>query len=646
MPDLELTLPDGSKKKIPAGTKAREVVEQIGARLAQAALAVKLDDAIVELERPLDKSGNFRVLTWNDLEGKQALWHTAAHVLAEAVTALYPTAQPTIGPPLDEGFYYDFDVEKPFSEDDLAKIEKRMNEIIAQNRTIVRHEVKKEEALEKFKSNPYKQELIHEFTGAGKTLSIYSQGAFYDLCRGGHVEQTGRIKALKLLKTSSAYWRADQSKASLQRIYGIAFPEKKMLDEYLTLKEEAEKNSHLLLGKEMDLFTISPLIGKGLPLWTPKGTYIRQKLEEFMREEQFKQGYLPIITPHIARVSLYETSGHYPHYKESMYAPIEIENENYILKPMNCPFHIQVYASRRRSYRDLPLRFAEFGTVYRFEKSGELTGLLRVRGFTQDDAHLFVTPDQIQAEFGNIYDLVIKVLNTFGMNRFRVRLGLRDPKSDKYIGSAESWDRAESDIEKVLIDKNVEYFKAVGEAAFYGPKTDILVKDSLNREWQLGTIQLDNNLPERFNLAYIGSDDQPHRPVMIHRAPFGSMERFTAVLIEHYKGIFPPWLAPTPVRIMPLSDPHYPYAQKIKQQLMDARIPCDIDHSNNTLSYRIREAQLERIPIMIVVGKREEDEQTVTIRLRDGTQKPGYPLAQFLAKTVSFMQNRSAKTDY
>lgn len=643
---ITLRFPDGSKESFSKGITGKEVAQKIGARLAKDALAVQLNGATLELDRPIEEDGDFRVLTWNDLPGKQSLWHTGSHVLAEAVTALFPNAKPSLGPPIEDGFYYDFDVEKPFSEEDLQKIENKMKEIVKRNEHLKRHEVSKKEAIEKFKNNPYKVEMINEYTQEGQTLSIYSQGKFFDLCRGGHVSETGKLKAIKVLKSGGSYWRGDEKNKMLQRVYAIAFPEEKMLAEWVKLREEAEKNSHLVLGKELDLFLISPDVGKGLPLWTPKGAHIRYQLEEFMREEQFFRGYQMVVTPHIGRKHLYEISGHYPHYKETMYAPVDIEGEEYLLKPMNCPFHIQIFAAQRRSYRELPMRLAEFGTVYRFEKSGEVTGLIRVRGFTQDDAHLFVTPEQLKEEFWGIFDLTLKVLNTVGLTNFRVRLGTRDETSDKYIGSLEVWKKAEQVIEAVLKEKKIPYSVEKGEAAFYGPKADIIVKDFLGRDWQLGTVQVDYNLPERFNLNYIGADDKPHRPIMIHRAPFGSLERFTAILIEHFKGAFPLWLAPVPIVIMPLADRHNAYARQIKQKLIELRIRCEVDDSNNTLSYKVRAAQLQMVPVMLAVGDREEKEKTVTIRLRNGKQTPNYKLDSFLKKTGEIVQARQLDFSY
>ncbi|MBU0635488.1 threonine--tRNA ligase, partial [Candidatus Micrarchaeota archaeon] len=533
-----------------------------------------------------------------------------------------------------------------FTEEDLKKIEKKMEEIILKNRKLVRHEITKKEALQKFEKNIYKKELIEEFAGEGEKLSFYSQGNFFDLCKGGHVSETGKIKAFKLLKSGGAYWRGSEKNKMLQRIYGIAFPEKKLLDAFLKQKEEAEKNSHIKLGKELDLFLISSRVGKGLPLWTPKGAFVRNKLETFMREEQFSRGYEMVVTPHLGLKKLYEVSGHYPYYKETMYSPVKIEDEEYILKPMNCPFHIEIFASKRRSYRELPVRFAEFGTVYRFEKSGELSGLLRVRGFTQDDAHLFVTPEQLRSEFGGICDIILKILNVFELGNFRVRLGTRDTESKKYVGSIESWKKAEQEIEAVLKEKKIPYSLEQGEAAFYGPKADIIVKDALGREWQLGTIQVDYNLPERFDLSYIGKDDKPHRPIMIHRAPFGSLERFMAILIEHYKGAFPPWLSPNPVRILTLADRHLDYAQKIKKELESLWIRSEIDDSNNTLSYKVRQAELEKVPIMLAVGDREQENKTVTIRLKTGKQFPGYDLKKFLQKTKEIIDKRESHFSY
>ncbi len=643
---IELVFPDGSKEKFKPGITGLDIAKKIGARLAKDALAVQLNGQTLELDRAIEEDGDFRILTWNDLPGKQALWHTGSHVLAEAVQSLFPNAKPTLGPPIEDGFYYDFDVEKPFSEEDLQKIEKKMKEIVKRNEHLKRHEVPKKEAIEKFKNNPYKVEMINEYAQEGQTLSIYSQGKFFDLCRGGHVSETGKLKGIKVLKSGGSYWRGNEKNASLQRIYAIAFPEEKLLAEWLKLREEAEKNSHLVLGKELDLFLISPDVGKGLPLWTPKGAYVRGKLEEFLRDDQVIRGYQMVVTPPLARKRLYEISGHYPHYKDSMFAPIQIEDEEYLLKPMNCPFHIQIFASRRRSYRELPIRLGEFGTVYRYEKSGELMGLLRVRGLTQDDAHLFVTAEQLKEEFLGIFDIVLKILGTFGLPNYRVRIGTRDPASDKFIGAPEVWSKAEADIENALKEKKIPYEIEKGEAAFYGPKADIIVKDALGREWQLGTVQVDYNLPERFDLSYIGADDKPHRPVIIHRAPFGSLERFTAILIEHFKGAFPLWLSPTPIRIMPLSDRFNEYAFAVKKKLQEKRLFSEVDDSNNTLSYKVRQAQLEKVPVIVVIGEREQKEKTVTIRLRDGKQYPGYALDSFVQKTAEIVFNRLPQAQY
>lgn len=617
---ITLTFPDGSPHEFPTGTTGRLVAESIGKRLAQDALAAKLDDRIIELSLPIDKSGNFSVLTWKDLEGRQALWHTVAHLMAEAVTELYPGALPTMGPPQEEGVYYDFANVKPFNPEDLQRIEDKINELLKQKRDLVRHDVSVAEAKKLFAHNKFKIELINEFSGEGKNLSVYYQGKFFDLCKGGHVEHTECIAAVKVFKSSSAYWRANEKNESLQRVYAIGFPDKKMLNEWVKQKEDAEKRSHIKLGRELDLFLSSPLVGPGLPLFPPQGTIIREQLCIFLREKQLEAGYLPVITPHIAKVDLFKASGHYPYYKDSMFPPIQSTDGEYLLKPMNCPFHIQIYASQKRSYRELPLRLTEFGTVYRYEKTGELQGLTRVRMITQDDAHLFCAPEQVQEEIEKVIDLVFFIFKTLDFKDYRARFGVRDD-SPKYVGSEENWKNAESNIETVLKKKGLAFTKEKGEAAFYGPKIDFVVKDVLGREWQLGTVQVDYNLPERFNLEYIGSDGAAHRPVMIHRAPFGSLERFMGILIEHFAGRFPPWLAVTQIALLPLSDQYNAHCQTLAKKWQSAGYRVKVDESQNTLSYKIRNAQLEQVPFMLVVGEKEMKDQTVTLRTLDGKQQ-------------------------
>lgn len=617
---ITLTFPDGSNHEFPTGTTGRQVAESIGKRLAQDALAAKLGERIIELSLPLSESGNFSILTWKDLEGKQALWHTVAHLMAEAVTELYPGALPTIGPPQNEGVYYDFAGVKPFNPEDLEKIENKINELLKEKRELVRKEVSVSDAKKLFVHNKFKIELINEFSSEGKNLSVYYQGKFFDLCKGGHVEHTEKIAAVKVFKSSSAYWRADEKNESLQRVYAIGFPEKKLLDEWLKVREEAEKRSHIKLGRELGLFVSSPLVGPGLPLFTQQGTVIREQLSKFLREKQLEAGYLPVTTPHIAKVDLFKTSGHYPYYKDDMFAPMQTPDGDYILKPMNCPFHIQIYNSEKRSYRELPLRLTEFGTVYRYEKSGELQGLTRVRMITQDDAHLFCAPEQVREEIEKVIDLVFTIFKTLDFKDYRARFGVRDD-SPKYVGGEENWNKAQADIEAVLQKTGLVYSKGVGEAAFYGPKIDFLVKDVLGREWQLGTVQVDYNLPERFALEYIGSDGAAHRPVMIHRAPFGSLERFMGILIEHFAGRFPPWLAVTQIALLPLSDQFNDHCRALAKRWQLVGYRVKVDESQNTLSYKIRAAQLEQIPFMLVVGEKEIKDNSVTLRTLDGKQQ-------------------------
>lgn len=565
-------------------------------------------------------------------------WHSASHVLAAAVKELFPKTLFGIGPAVEEGFYYDFFAEKPFSPEDLQKIEKQANKIIAKDEPFERREVSKKEAEEIFKGNKFKLELISELDD-GK-ISIYANGSFTDLCKGPHVSKAKDIGVVKVLKSSAAYWKGDQSRESMQRIYGISFPSEKEAQEWLAARKEAENRSHIKLGKELNLFLMCGEVGGGLPIFTPHGTIIREELMKFLREEQVKRGYLPVFTPHITKSELYKISGHLEHYRESMFPAMRTaEGEEYYLKPMNCPHHIQIYESELRSYKDLPLRYTEFGTVYRYEKSGELTGLTRVRMITQDDAHLFCRPDQVKEEVLGIVELVLKIFKVLSFKDYSVRFGTRD-SSAKYVGTDEAWHSAEKDIEAALRQSGLKYYKAEGEAAFYGPKIDFVVKDVLGREWQLGTIQVDYNLPERFKLSYIGEDGKEHRPVMIHRAPFGALERFEGVLIEHFAGKFPAWLAPVQVKLIPVSDKFNDYAGKIAKEFKDAGLRVDLDLSNNTLSYKIRDAQLMKVPYAIVVGEKEQASGTVTVRDLSGKQsveKSG----EFLQKILKQVSERS-----
>ncbi len=555
-------------------------------------------------------------------EQNDKMWHTAAHVFASALTELYPNVKLAIGPPIEQGFHYDFDLDEQIDEEKLAKIEKKMKEILKKKEKMEQNFLTIGDALEAFKNNPYKIEMIQDLKKEGeKEISTFTTGKFFDMCKGPHLESTKDIGAIKLLKISAAYWKGNEKNKSLQRVYGIAFKTQKELDEWIEMRKKAEENSNVKLGKELDLYMISENVGKGLPIWCPNGTMLRMQLQDFLTKEQIKQGYSFMITPHIGKSELFAKSGHLKNYKEMMYAPIKIDEEEYYLKPMNCPFHIQYYAKNQRSYRDLPIRLSEMGTVYRYEKSGELSGLLRVRGFTQDDAHIFCTPEQVKQEFNSVFDLLVKVLSTLKINNFRVRVGTRDPTSDKYVGTPEQWERATKEIIEVLKERKLNFEVNPGDAAFYGPKADIIVKDALGREWQTGTIQLDYNLPERFELEYIGVDGQKHEPVMIHRAPFGSFERFTGIIIEHFGGAFPTWLSPEQVKIIPISEKFIEYAKKVQAQLMGAEVRVKLDDRNETLGYRIRDAQKEKVPYIVVVGAKEEETGKVAIRPREGEQQ-------------------------
>ncbi len=554
-------------------------------------------------------------MDWNKKEDHARFWHSSSHLLATAVKELFPGALTAIGPAIEEGFYYDFFVERPFTSADLEKIEKKMLEIATKKQKFEKKTVSKAEALKLFKDNKFKTELINELEE--KNVTLYSNGSFTDLCKGPHIENSGEIKAIKLLKTSAAYWRGDEKKQALQRIYGISFPKQEMLDEWLKMRELAEQRSHIKIGKEQELFLISEEVGSGLVLWAPKGFDLREQLILFLRKEQIKRGYKFVATPHIGKMGLYKKSGHWEHYNQMMYSPIKVEGEEYILKPTNCPHHIKIYEMKRHSYRDLPLRLAEFGTVYRYEKSGELNGLVRVRGFTQDDSHIFCTLEQLKSEFENVIDVVLYIFKVLGFSQYRARLGTRD-NSEKFMGTKENWERAQKDIEAAAKERKIPYEIAEGEAAFYGPKLDFLVKDALGREWQLGTIQVDYNLPERFDLYYIGADDKKSRPVMIHRAPFGSLERFIGILIEHFAGAFPLWLSPVQVKILTIADRHENYANELAKKMLEKEIRVEVDNRKETLPAKVRDAQLEKTNYILVVGDKEEKNNSVTVRTRKG----------------------------
>ena len=631
---ITLEFPDGTKKDFPAGTTARKIAEGIGPRLAKEALSAKLGDRIIELELPIMESGKFRILTWNDDEGKRSLWHTAAHVLAEAVLAIYPDTKPTIGPPIDEGFYYDFFVEKPFTPEELGKIEKKMMEIIKEKRKIEREEVDRKAALKKFEGNKFKQELIEEFAGSGKTISIYRQGKFYDLCRGGHVSDTGAVKAVKLLKVSGAYWRGDQKRESLQRIYGIAFPKESMLEEHVKMKEEAEKRSHLRIGKELGLFSMQAE-APGCVFFHDKGAVLWNELTKFAREQQSMRDYREVMTPIIMKKELWLKSGHWDHYKENMYFT-KIDNEDYAVKPMNCPGHILIYANERHSYRDLPIRMAEFGMVHRHELSGVLNGLLRVRKFTQDDSHIFCTPEQIEGEVKGLLEMAGEYYRAFGFE-YRIELSTRPEKA---MGAKEAWDKAEAALMGALKASGREYKINEGDGAFYGPKIDFHIKDALGRAWQLGTIQLDFQMPEKFGITYIGSDDKEKRPVMIHRAIFGSFERLIGILIEHYAGAFPVWLAPVQVKVISVSEKHAEYAKKIRAIFSGKGVRSELDISAETVGFKVRQAQMEKAPFIINVGEKEEQAGTIAVRDRSGKVEFGVKPEEFCAKILAMSRER------
>lgn len=568
--------------------------------------------------------------TMTDLE---TLRHSTAHLMAQAVCEIFPGTKLAIGPPVEDGFYYDVDPPQPITGDDLTRIEERMREIVERDLPIERIELPRIEALKLVRDlgQDYKVEIIEQIPDE-ETISFYRQGDFIDLCRGPHVERTGQIRHFKLLSIAGAYWRGDARNKMLTRLYGTAWFSEEDLQDYLQRMEEAKRRDHRKLGRELGIFLISSEVGSGLPLWLPKGAILRDTLETFLKKEQLRRGYLPVVTPHIGKLDLYKTSGHWYKYQESMFHPIQVESEEYMLKPMNCPHHIQIYKSETRSYRDLPLRLAEFGTVYRYEQSGELGGLTRVRGFTVDDSHIFVVPDQLEDEFKNVVELVLYVFERLGLEEYHARVGLRDPKSDKYVGSDEAWEQAQRAILQAVEHMGIQYTVAEGEAAFYGPKLDFLAKDCLGRMWQLGTVQVDYTLPERFDLEYIGPDGQPHRPVMIHRAPFGSLERLIGILIEHYAGAFPLWLAPVQVIVLPIADRHVPYAQQIRQQLEEHGFRVEVDARNEKTGFKVREAELQKIPYMLVVGDRDMQNNTVSVRKRSAGDQGATSLDAFIAR--------------
>ena len=615
---IQIKFPDDSTRSFKAGTTVLEVAKNISEGLARNVLSAKFNEQIVEASTPLFNDGQIQLFTWVDDQGKNAFWHSSAHILAQAILFLYPKAKLTIGPAIENGFYYDVDFEDhSITEKELVDIEKKFLEFARQNFEFKMRSATKEEALDFYRrdKNPYKIELIEDLEDG--TITFCDHADFTDLCRGGHIPHSGFIKAVKLLNVAGAYWRGDENNKQLTRIYGISFPKQKELNQYLELLEEAKKRDHRKLGKELELFTFSQKVGQGLPLWLPKGAELRGRLEDFLKAAQRKAGYEQVISPHIGNKELYITSGHYEKYGEDSFQPIETpaDGESFLLKPMNCPHHCEIYKARPWSYKELPIRYAEFGTVYRYEQSGELHGLTRVRGFTQDDAHIFCTPDQLDQEFKNVIDLVLYVFKSLGFENFQAQVSIRDTKKPKkYIGDPENWKKAEQAIINAAREKNLDFIIEEGEAAFYGPKLDFMVKDALGRKWQLGTIQVDYNLPERFELNYKGSDNELHRPIMIHRAPFGSLERFVAILLEHSGGNFPLWLSPTQVNLLIVSEKHEKYAQKVLNFLENNEIRASLDNRNETIGKKIREAEISKVPFMLILGEKETKMENVSVR--------------------------------
>ena len=615
---IEITLPDGGKKEVNTGTTPLEIAKDISEGLARNVLCASINNELWDINRPITKSSKLTLHTWNDKQGKMCFWHSSAHLMAEALESMFDGIKFWVGPPVEFGFYYDVDFgEHKFTDAHIPELEKKMLELAKEKNPYVRKEISKSEAVEYFteKGDEYKLDLLERLEDGN--ISLYTQGDFTDLCKGPHIPHTGFVKAVKVTAIAGAYWKGDENNKQLTRVYGITFPKKKELTAYLELVEQAKARDHRKLGKELGLFHFSERVGQGLPLWLPKGADLRMRLENFLKEAQRKSGYLPVITPHIGSKDLYVTSGHYAKYGEDSFQPIQTpsEGEEFLLKPMNCPHHCEVFKSRPRTYKDLPVRFAEFGTVYRYEQSGELHGLTRVRGFTQDDAHIFCTNDQVKEEVGKVIDLVLYIFKTLNFEDFIAQVSLRDPeKPEKYIGSDENWDKAEKSIKEVAGEKGLETVVEYGEAAFYGPKLDFMVRDAIGRTWQLGTVQIDYNLPERFELEYVGSDNAKHRPVMIHRAPFGSMERFVAILIEHCAGKFPLWLTPEQARILALSDKYNDYAENVSKVLENSDIRALVDSRSEKVGRKIRDAELEKIPYMLIVGENEKSEGTVSVR--------------------------------
>jgi threonyl-tRNA synthetase len=642
MDQITITFPDGSQRAYERGVTGQQIAESISKGLAREALSISVNGHVWDLQRPITSDAVVMIHKWESDEGKATYWHSSAHLMAGAVESLFPGAKFGVGPAIDSGFYYDLDLgEHSLTQDDLGRVEEKMRELAAHDSPYRREELPWENAVEYFrkKGDQYKLELLEGLRG--QPISLYHSGHFTDLCSGPHIPSAGRIKAIKLMNVAGAYWRGDERNKMMQRIYGITFPTQKELDEHLKRLEEAKRRDHRRVGVELELFLLTPKVGAGLPLWLPKGTILRESLEAFLREEQRKRGYLPVLTPHIANLELYKTSGHYPYYKDSQFAPITMEGgEQFLLKPMNCPHHHQIYMAKPRSYRDLPVRLAEFGTVYRYEQSGEMNGLTRVRGFTQDDAHIYCTHEQLKDEIKGTVELTQLVFSTFGMG-VRTRLSYRDANVEKYGGDTAYWEQAQREIKEVADEMRLDYFVAIGEASFYGPKIDFLVKDAIGRTWQLGTVQVDYVMPERFQLEYTANDGQKKRPVIIHRAPFGSMERFVGLLIEHYAGEFPLWLAPVQVVVLPITDAQLDYARKVHENLTQAGLRCELDGRNEKVNYKIREWETRKVPYMLVLGEREKQAGNVSVRQHRKGDLGAVPREEFLARVVEEIRTRS-----
>ncbi|MCH8549933.1 MAG: threonine--tRNA ligase [Balneolaceae bacterium] len=637
---ITLTLPDGTKKQFPKNTTGLEVAESISKGLARNALSVTVSGEIKDLDAPITSDGGITINTWDSEEGQFTFWHSSAHLLAEAVQELYPDAKFGIGPPIETGFYYDIDFgDDSIGQEDLPKIEKKMIELARNKNEFEREEISKEKALEfyKNKGNEYKVDLIEDLEDG--TITFYKQGSFTDLCRGPHIPDTSLVKAVKLTSLAGAYWRGDNSSKQLTRIYGVSFPKQKLLNQHLEQLEEAKKRDHKKLGKELGIYQMDRMVGSGLPMWLPNGTVLRRTLEAFLRDEQKRRGYKEVITPHIANIELYKTSGHYPYYKDSQFNPMQVDDEEYMLKPMNCPHHHRIYSNDLRSYRDLPLRLAEFGSVYRYEQSGELNGLSRVRGFTQDDAHIYCTHNQLKQEIQNTIELTQFVFKTFGMP-VDIRLSFRDDNEDKYGGDSEYWDRAQKEIQEVADEMGLKYKVAPGEASFYGPKIDFIIRDAIGRKWQLGTVQVDYVMPERFDLTYVGSDNEKHRPVIIHRAPFGSMERFVSILIEHFAGDFPLWLSPLQVKVLSISEDFNDYAEEVVKTFEAKGVRVEGDYRSEMIGGKIRDAENAKIPYMFIVGAKEQKDRSLSVRRHKQGDIGTFSLEEFLYKVTEEIANK------